>query len=61
MSTAADRLHQCPLLAILQAAAVFGVEAYPVSVKVDVWDRGLPAMTMLGLPDASVPVSGIGR
>ena len=55
MSTPADRLHQwCPVLAILQTAAVFGVEAYPVSVEVDVSDGGLPAMTMVGLPDASV-------
>lgn len=55
MSTAADPLHQwCPVLAILRTAAVFGVEAYPVSVEVDVSDGGLPAMTMVGLPDASV-------
>ena len=40
MSTAADRLHQCPVLAILQTAAGCGVEAYPVSVKVDVSDGG---------------------
>ena len=42
------------MLAILRTAAVFGVEAYPVSVEVDVSDGGLPAMTMVGLPDASV-------
>ena len=48
-------MHQwCPVLAILRTAAVFGVEAYPVSVEVDVSDGGLPAMTMVGLPDASV-------
>ena len=41
MATPADRLHQwCPVLAILQTAAVFGVEAYPGSVKVDVSDGG---------------------
>lgn len=34
-------------------AAVGGVEAIPVSVEVDV-GGGLPRMTMVGLPDASV-------
>ena len=42
------------MFAILRTAAVFGVEAYPGSVEVDVSDGGLPAMTMVGLPDASV-------
>ncbi len=42
------------MLAILRTAAIFGVEAYPVGVEVDVSDGGLPAMTMVGLPDASV-------
>ena len=46
--------HECPVLAILRTAAIFGVEAYPVSGEVDVSDGGLPAMTMVGLPDASV-------
>ena len=55
MSTAAGRLHhECPVLAILRTAAIFGVEAYPVSVEVDVSDGGLPRITMVGLPDASV-------
>ena len=55
VSTAAGRLHpECPVLAILRTAAIFGVEAYPVSVEVDVSDGGLPAITMVGLPDASV-------
>ena len=55
MSAAAGCLHQsCPVLAILRTAAIFGVEAYPVSVEVDVSDGGLPAITMVGLPDASV-------
>ena len=45
-------MHQWrPVLAILRTAAVFGVEPYPVSVEVDVSDGGLPAMTMVGLPD----------
>ena len=42
------------MLAILRTTAVFGVEAYPVSVEVDVSDGGLPAMTMVGLPDGCV-------
>ena len=51
----ASRLHdKCGVLSILRTAAIFGVEAYPVSVEVDVSDGGLPAITMVGLPDASV-------
>ena len=42
------------MLAILRTAAVFGVEAYPVGVEVDVSGGGLPAMTMVGLSDARV-------
>ncbi len=41
------------MLARLSAAAVFGVEAVPVSVEVDV-SSGLPGVTMVGLPDATV-------
>ncbi len=41
------------MLATLRTAAVFGVEAYLVSVEVDV-SFGLPTFTMVGLPDASV-------
>ena len=41
------------MLARLSAAAVFGVQAVPVSVEVDV-SPGLPGMTMVGLPDATV-------
>ena len=41
------------MLACLKSAAVFGVEAFPVSVEVDV-SFGLPVFTMVGLPDASV-------
>src|SRR5262249_28951741 len=36
-----------------RTAAVFGVEASPVYVEVDV-SFGLPSFTMVGLPDASV-------
>jgi magnesium chelatase family protein len=41
------------VLAILRTAAVFGVEALPVHVEVDV-AFGMPMFTMVGLPDASV-------
>ena len=41
------------MLACLQSAAVFGIEAYPVQIEVDV-SFGLPHFTMVGLPDATV-------
>jgi magnesium chelatase family protein len=41
------------MLACLRTAAVFGVEACPVHVEVDV-SFGFPSFTMVGLPDASV-------
>ena len=41
------------MLASLRTAAVFGVEACPVQVEVDV-GFGFPAFTMVGLPDTSV-------
>jgi magnesium chelatase family protein len=41
------------MLAILRSAAVFGVDAYPVHIEVDV-SFGLPHFTMVGLPDATV-------
>ncbi len=41
------------MLASLRTAALFGVEACPVQVEVDV-SFGLPMFTMVGLPDASV-------
>ena len=41
------------MLARLCAAAVFGVDAIPVSVEVDV-SGGLPGVTMVGLPDTTV-------
>ena len=42
------------MLAIVQSAALFGIEAQPVRVEVDVSDGGLPATILVGLPDASV-------
>jgi magnesium chelatase family protein len=41
------------MLACLRTASVFGVEASPVQVEVDV-SFGMPGFTMVGLPDASV-------
>lgn len=41
------------MLASLCSAAVFGVDAYPVQIEVDV-SFGLPHFTMVGLPDATV-------
>jgi magnesium chelatase family protein len=41
------------VLARLRSAAVFGVEAYPVQIEVDV-SFGLPSFTMVGLPDTTV-------
>ncbi len=41
------------VLASLRSAAVFGVEAWPVHVEVDV-SFGFPSFTMVGLPDTSV-------
>ena len=41
------------MLASLRSAAVLGVEAYPVSVEVDV-SFGLPTFNMVGLPDTTV-------
>ena len=41
------------MLATLRSAVVFGVEAFDVSVEVDV-SNGLPRFTMVGLPDPSV-------
>jgi magnesium chelatase family protein len=41
------------MLASLRTAAVFGIDAVPVHVEVDV-SFGMPGFTMVGLPDASV-------
>lgn len=41
------------MLACVRTAAVFGIEASTVQVEVDV-SFGIPAFTMVGLPDASV-------
>jgi magnesium chelatase family protein len=41
------------MLACVRTAAVYGIEASPVQVEVDV-SLGLPSFTMVGLPDVSV-------
>jgi magnesium chelatase family protein len=41
------------MLACVRSAAVFGIDAAPVNVEVDV-SFGLPAFTMVGLPDPSI-------
>ena len=41
------------MLASLRSAAVFGIDAYPVQIEIDV-SFGLPNFTMVGLPDATV-------
>ena len=41
------------MLSRVRSAAVFGIEASPVNIEVDV-SFGLPAFTVVGLPDASV-------
>src|SRR6201985_243789 len=41
------------MLSSLRSAAVFGVDACPVHVEVDV-GVGFPSFTMVGLPDTSV-------
>ena len=52
--TRRGHLHCCPaMLACVRTAAVFGIEACPVQVEVDV-SFGLPTFAMVGLPDAGV-------
>ena len=51
VTTAACRV--AGMLASLRSAAVFGVDAYPVHIEVDV-SFGLPNFTMVGLPDPTV-------
>lgn len=42
------------MLATVRTGALFGVEAYAVTVEVDVSDGGLPTTTLVGLADTSV-------
>jgi len=41
------------MLARVRSAAVFGIDASPVTIEVDI-AFGLPGLTIVGLPDASV-------
>ncbi len=41
------------VLARVKSAAVFGIDAYPIEVEVDV-SSGLPTMVVVGLPDTAV-------
>ena len=41
------------MLACVRTAAVYGIEACPIHVEVDV-SHGLPSFTMVGLPDAGI-------
>src|SRR6476646_9819128 len=41
------------MLACIRSAAVYGIDAAPVTIEVDV-SFGLPGFTVVGLPDASV-------
>ncbi len=38
-------------------ASIFGIEAYPVEVEVDISSRGLPHFSVVGLPDTAVKES----
>ena len=53
LSARAQPCTSVRMLATLRSAAVFGVEAYPVHVEVDV-SFGFPSFSMVGLPDATV-------
>lgn len=45
--------HAGGMLACVRSAAVFGIDAAPVNIEVDL-SFGLPCFTVVGLPDASV-------
>ncbi len=45
------------MLSRVQSASLYGIEAHPVDVEVDVASRGLPHFYIVGLPDVSVKES----
>jgi magnesium chelatase family protein len=45
------------MLAVVEAAAVYGVDAYGVRVEVNVGTAQIPSFTIVGLPDAAVQES----
>ncbi|WP_054653004.1 YifB family Mg chelatase-like AAA ATPase, partial [Salidesulfovibrio brasiliensis] len=42
------------MIATISCAALMGIDAFPVSLEVDFSRSGLPAFTMVGLPDGAV-------
>jgi magnesium chelatase family protein len=42
------------VLASVTTFAVYGIDSKPVTVEVDIRERGLPAFTIVGLPDRAV-------
>ena len=44
------------MLAQVHSGALVGIDAYPVEVEIDVYN-GLPAITVVGLPDSAVKES----
>lgn len=47
------RVASCVVLAAIRSAAILGIEAYDVTVEVDV-AAGLPAWTIVGLASSAV-------
>jgi magnesium chelatase family protein len=45
------------MLSKVQSASLFGIDAFPVEVEVDIASRGMPHFYIVGLPDASVKES----
>ncbi|MFN3740100.1 MAG: YifB family Mg chelatase-like AAA ATPase [Thermodesulfovibrionales bacterium] len=41
----------------VMTASIFGIDAYPVEVEVDITSRGLPHFSVVGLPDTAVKES----
>ncbi len=51
-----DKQEGSQMLAKVLGSALFGIDAYPVEVEVDI-TRGLPAFSTVGLPEAAVKES----
>jgi len=51
------RYNPAAMIAHLQSAAFFGIEAVPIEVEVDVARRGFAGAAIVGLPDAAVKES----
>lgn len=45
------------MLAVIEAAAIFGIEAYGVRVEVNVAQATVPQFSIVGLPDTAVQES----